>query len=94
MCIRDSSRAARATLAEAAKSVPKGAKSVSVLSTGYVQGTANTSNDYTLSTARASNVAKALKGDGLAGKYYVTGRGIAKESGAKGRKVIVTVTYS
>jgi hypothetical protein len=34
-----------------------------------------------------------MKADKLVGKYYVTGRGVAKESGALGRKVIVTVTY-
>jgi len=84
----------KATLADAVKAVPKGAKSVSVVCTGYVQGTSDTSNDFTLSTARASNVAAQMKAGKLAGKYYVTGRGIATEAGAKGRKVIVTVTYS
>jgi hypothetical protein len=66
---------------------------VSVVSTGYVQGTSDTSNDVTLSTQRAVTVAAQLKADGLKGKYYVTGRGVAKESGPMGRKVIVTVTY-
>ncbi|MFZ4756418.1 MAG: beta strand repeat-containing protein [Miltoncostaeaceae bacterium] len=83
----------KSTLADAVKAVPKGAKSVSVVCTGNVQGTSDTSNDFTLSTARATNVAAQLKADKLVGKYYVTGRGIAKESGALGRKVIVTVTY-
>jgi len=56
--------------------VPKGAKSVSVVNTGYVQGTSDTSNDFSLSTARASKVAAQLKADHLSGKCYVTGRGI------------------
>lgn len=83
----------RATLARLVRSIPKGASSVSVVSTGYVQGTSDTSNDVTLSTQRAAKVVAQLKADGLAGKYYVTGRGVAKEPGAMGRKVIVTVTY-
>ena len=84
---------AKATLTDAVKSLPKGAKAVSAVCTGYVQGTSDTSNDFTLSTQRAKKVAAQMEADKLTGKYYVTGRGIAKESGAKGRKVIVTVTY-
>jgi outer membrane protein OmpA-like peptidoglycan-associated protein len=84
---------AKATLAKTVASVPKGARLVSVVATGYVQGTRDRSNDFTLSTARATKVAAQMKADKLAGKYYVTGHGVAKESGALGRKVIVTVTY-
>jgi hypothetical protein len=88
------SPAALRSLAAVAKAVPPRAKSVSVVSTGYVQRTPDTRNDYTLSTARAVRVANQLKVNGLKGKYYVTGRGIAKESGIKGRKVVVTITYT
>jgi len=84
----------KSTLADAVKAVPKGAKSVSVVCTGYVQGTSDTSNDFTLSTARATKVVAQMKADKLVGKYYVTGRGVAKEAGAKARKVIVTVAYT
>ena len=82
------------SLAAVANAVPSGAKSVSVVSAGYVQRTPDTRNDYTLSTARAVRAANQLKVNGLKGKYYVTGRGIAKESGIKGRKVVVTITYT
>ncbi len=85
---------AKSTLADAVKSVPKGAKSVSVVCTGYVQGTSDTSNDFTLSTARATKVAAQMKADKLAGKYYVTGRGQAQQTGASARRVQVIVTYA
>jgi hypothetical protein len=85
---------ARTVLDGLVAAVPKGAKSVSVVCTGYVQETPSTSNDYTLSTQRAAKTAAQLKADHLSGKYYATGRGIAKDTGAKGRKVIVTITYT
>lgn len=84
---------AQRTLAAFVKSLPRGALSVSVVSTGYVQGTRDTSNDFTLSTDRATKVADQLKVDKLRGKYFVTGRGVGKEQGAKARKVVVTVSY-
>jgi hypothetical protein len=84
---------AKAALAKTVASVPKGATLVSVVATGYVQGTRDRSNDFTLSTARATKATAQMKADKLVGKYYVTGRGVAKESGALGRKVIVMVTY-
>ena len=84
---------AQRTLAAFVKSLPRVALSVSVVSTGYVQGTRDTSNDFTLSTDRATKVADQLKADRLRGRYFVTGRGVAKEQGAKARKVIVTVSY-
>jgi len=84
---------ARAVLDGLATAVPKGAQSVSVVCKGYVQGTPSTSNDFTLSTQRAVRTAAHLKADRLSGKFYATGRGIAKDPGAKGRKVIVTITY-
>lgn len=84
---------AKKALAKTAKSLPKGAEGIRVSSVGYVQGTSDTSNDYTLSTARATVVADQLKKDKLKGTYLISGRGVAKESGAKGRKVVVTITY-
>lgn len=85
--------AGRARLARLVKGLPAGSVTISVVSMGYVQGTASTSNDYTLSTARATVVARQLRADGLKGKYFVSGRGVAKETGAKARRVEVAITY-
>lgn len=81
-------------LAKIASSVPKGAKATTIVSAGYVQPTPDTSNDFTLSTARATTVADQLKANKLKGKYFITGRGVAKEKDARGRKVVVTITYT
>lgn len=64
-----------------------------VVSIGYVQPTNSTSNDKTLSTQRAKNVAAYLKELGVKGKYVVRGDGKAAETGATARRVIVTITY-
>jgi flagellar motor protein MotB len=85
---------AKALLAAAAKKIPKGATKVNVQSIGYVQGTAYTANDLKLSTARAENAAAQLKRDGVAGKYFVSGRGVAKERGATARRVEVVIAYT
>lgn len=85
---------AKALLAAAAKKIPKGATKVNVQSIGYVQGTAYTGNDLKLSTARAENAAAQLKRDGVAGKYFVSGRGVAKERGATARRVEVVIAYT
>lgn len=81
-------------LAKIASSVPKGAKATTIVSAGYVQPTPDKSNDFTLSTARATTVADQLKVNKLKGKYFITGRGVAKEKDARGRKVVVTITYT
>jgi len=59
---------------------------------GFVQETPSTSNDQSLSTQRARNVAAYLRSRGLAGAYVVRGDGIAGP-GATARRVNVTVTY-
>lgn len=87
------SGAAKQDLARVAQGVPAGARSVVVVSTGYVQGTRDTANDHALSTARAANVAQALKAGGLKARYYVTGRGVAVERGPLARKVVVRISY-
>jgi len=59
---------------------------------GFVQETPSTSNDQSLSTQRARNVAAYLRSRGLSGAYVVRGDGIAGP-GATARRVNVTVTY-
>jgi uncharacterized repeat protein (TIGR02543 family) len=85
---------AKASLSAAAKKIPKGATKINVQSIGYVQGTSYTGNDLKLSTARAVNAAAHLKRDGVLGKSYVSGRGVAKESGATARRVEVVIAYT
>lgn len=86
---------AKASLLAAARKIPKSATILSVLSTGYVQGTAFTGNDPKLSTARAVNAAAFLKLKGVRGKSSVAvGRGVAKESGPTARRVEVVIAYT
>ena len=59
---------------------------------GFVQETATTSNDDSLSTLRARNVASYLRERGLKGAYSVRGDGVAG-SGDSARRVNVSVTY-
>jgi flagellar motor protein MotB len=60
---------------------------------GFVQG-ANVSASYrALSLARAQAVAKYLKSQGVTGKVNVRAKGVAKKTGASGRKAVVTITY-
>jgi flagellar motor protein MotB len=84
----------KAKLSAAAKRIPKTATNVNVQSIGYVQGTTYTGNDLKLSTARAVNAAAHLKRGGVRGKSYVSGRGVAKESGATARRVEVVIAYT
>ena len=65
---------------------------VRTVSLGFVQETPTTSNDQSLSTLRARNVAAYLRSRGLAGAYVVRGDGIAGP-GATARRVNVTVSY-
>jgi len=86
---------ARASLSAAASRVPKGVTKVSVLSIGYVQGTAYTGNDRKLSMARAANAAAFLRASGVRGASSVSvGRGAAKELGSTARRVEVVITYT
>ena len=61
---------------------------------GYVQPTGLTANDETLSTARARAVKAYLRSLGLKGPVTARGDGIAKETGAAGRKVVVSIRYT
>ena len=65
---------------------------VRTVAIGFVQETPTTSNDQSLSTQRARNVAAYLRSRGLAGAYVVRGDGIAGP-GATARRVNVTVSY-
>lgn len=60
---------------------------------GFVQPTSVSSNDASLSTQRATNVAAFLKSRGLRGTYVVRGEGKAAEQTAIARRVAVTITY-
>lgn len=66
---------------------------IRIVSVGYVQPSDTTSNDKTLSTARAKAVASYLKSIGVKGVVVTRGDGVAKETGAAGRKAVVTITY-
>jgi outer membrane protein OmpA-like peptidoglycan-associated protein len=60
---------------------------------GFVQPTSVTSNDLSLSTQRAKNVAAFLRARGLKGTYVISGKGRAVERTAIARRVVVTVSY-
>jgi outer membrane protein OmpA-like peptidoglycan-associated protein len=60
---------------------------------GFVQGTDSTANDRALSLARAQSVARYLESQGVTGKVVVQAKGVAKETGAAGRKAVVRITY-
>jgi len=65
-----------------------GLKTVAI---GFVQQTLTTSNDLSLSTQRARNVAAYLRSRGLGGAFDVRGEGVAGP-GANARRVTVTMT--
>ena len=69
-----------------------GDDAVTVVSVGFVQKSGSSSNDQSLSTARAKAVGAFLRGQGVKGAYTVRGDGVGGP-GAKDRKVVVTVTY-
>lgn len=75
--------------------IPDSATNVSVTVRGYVSPASFTWNDAKLSLSRAFATKKALKAAGLnATRWNVKGEGKAATSGAKARKVVVTVTYT
>lgn len=84
---------AKAQIARLVQRVPRGVSRVTMQSIGYVQPSANTSNDVSLSTARAKNVMLAMRADGLRGRAYVSGRGPAAQPGPAGRRVQVVIAY-
>lgn len=64
-----------------------------VVVNGFVQGNDTTANDKSLSLARAHAVARYLKSQGVTGSVVTRADGVAKETGAAGRKAVVTITY-
>ena len=78
------------------RALVKGRKGTAVrsLAVGYVQPTSFTGNDQTLSTARANAVKAYLRSLGLKGPVKARGDGIAEETGAAGRKVVVSIRYT
>jgi len=67
---------------------------VRTLAVGYVQPSDTTSNDADLSEARANAVRSYLRSLGLKGPLASRGDGIARETGAAGRKVVVSIRYT
>jgi outer membrane protein OmpA-like peptidoglycan-associated protein len=84
---------AKATLTTLRNKVPAKATKIDVLIHGFVQPDHNTANDQSLSKNRAANVTSFLKGKGLPGEHTVIGLGRASDTGAKARRVEVTITY-
>ena len=60
---------------------------------GYVQPSGTSHNDQTLSTLRAKTIATYLRSLGLKGTVVSRGDGVAKETGAAGRKAVVALRY-
>jgi outer membrane protein OmpA-like peptidoglycan-associated protein len=67
---------------------------VRTLAVGYVQPSDTSSNDQKLSSARARAVQSYLRSLGLRGPLTARGDGVAKETGAAGRKVVVSIRYT
>ena len=61
---------------------------------GYVQPTRNSSNDFSLSKARADSVARYLTVLGLDSIHESVGKGKGSVAGASSRKVVVIIKYS
>ena len=78
------------------RALVKGRKGTAVrsLAVGYVQPTSFIANDQALSTARANQVKAYLRSLGLKGPLKARGDGVAKETGAAGRKVVVSIRYT
>ena len=62
--------------------------------TGYVQASSTTSNDQSLSRARARSVAAYLRSQGVDAKYTVRGRGVLDAPSDEARSARVTVVYT
>lgn len=74
--------------------LPDGARKVRVTVAGYVQPSATTANDMSLSNARAKAVAKYLKDHGVTGAYIVAGHGISSAPGSQGRQAQVRIVLT
>ena len=81
-------------LARAALLVPGSAADVTVRSTGFVQPSALTGNDATLSTERARAVAAALRRERVKGDYSVSGQGRAEQNGPRARRADVVISFT
>jgi outer membrane protein OmpA-like peptidoglycan-associated protein len=66
-----------------------GSRTVSVAVSGYVQRSASSANDASLSRARAQEVADFLRGLGVTGTITARGKGVASQMNAQGRKVVI-----
>jgi outer membrane protein OmpA-like peptidoglycan-associated protein len=82
---------AKASLKELVKG--RAASATRTLVLGYVQDSGLASNNQTLSSQRAKTIAAYLRSLGLKGAVVTRGDGVARESGAAGRKAVVTIRY-
>jgi outer membrane protein OmpA-like peptidoglycan-associated protein len=71
----------------------RGASATRSVVVGYVQPAGTSSNDKALSTQRAKAIAAYLRSLGLKGTVTTRGDGVAKESGAAGRKAVIAIRY-
>lgn len=67
-----------------------GSQTVRVSIDGFVQRSNVTSNDDSLSTARANTVARFLRQQGVTGQIRARGKGVAPERNARARKVVIS----
>ena len=81
-------------IARAVAQIPRAATNVTVQSVAYVQPEDYRGNDFVLSAKRASSVDSRLKAKGVKGRYYASGRGRAKETGAKARRTEFVIAYT
>ncbi|NQW71359.1 MAG: InlB B-repeat-containing protein [Actinobacteria bacterium] len=70
-----------------------GKNPVRTVSIGFVQPTATTDNDSSLSLLRAKNVAAFMRSIGVKGVFVARGNGAPNEAGAAARRVKVTIAY-
>jgi len=66
-----------------------GPRTVSVAISGYVQRSASSANDLSLSRARAQEVADFLRGLGVTGTITARGNGVDSQMNANGRKAVI-----
>ncbi len=70
-----------------------GRNPIRTVSIGFVQPTATTDNDSSLSLLRAKNVAAFMRSIGVKGVFVARGNGAASEAGAAARRVNVSIAY-
>jgi flagellar motor protein MotB len=81
-------------IAKAVSQIPRSATNVTVQSVAYVQPEAYRGNDFKLSAQRAQNVGSRLKAKGVKGRFYVSGKGRAKQTGSKARRTEIVIAYT